>query len=857
MLTKIAVLTILSLFVAVHALSAQPGAVINEIMYAPQSPAGGQPEPEWIELRLPDSANFNIAGWQVSTLTKTVTLPTDLHTADQTSHYIVIASDSTALRARRPGAYLIFQCALPSLTNSGSAVVLRNATGQTVDSLYYLPSWGGSNGRSLERISYLGSSTDSANWGTSIADSGATPGALNSLSITKPGTYDLALDSLQFSFLHDTLTISVQVVNHGTLPIDSSELTIASDTGNGSSPVFTTLLGTLGVDSSTTEYINLPYTANRPAHYTLSITSALDTTHDDDTLRFDLPARAKTLSIVMNEIMVRVLSPEPQWIELLNTTSDTINLAGWSITVLGHSPVVVPSTNTFLPPDSMLILSSNDTALAQYRKIPVERIVLFGLPHLNYTGSTLALRDPLGNLIDTVSYAASWIKTGGLSIERIDPSKSGDDPSNWSACEDSSGSTILRPNSVRRREHDVALISVDGVDEADRSIIFTIGNLGTDTVHSLDIRLEIDTLDTTNAILPILLPPDSTTQILLPFPQNFFGLFHAFAYSIDSLDEQHSNDTIRFGVTPPIPRDSLVVNEIMFDPQPTGCEWLELYNRSSRWISLDSARLVTGEKRPGEYAHTVDDRSSMDDRSSTTPLLIPPDWFCVIAADSSLFYQTYPSVPHGIDVAGLSVSSLDLGRDSCFLTLHNLDSSTIDSVHYFKTWQQSLLRKTFVGISLERIDPAGESNNPRNWQACIDSSGATPLARNSIASSEGDTGSSPVQAGTVFNASFSPNPFSPDGDGFQDVSTLTIQTGDATSAWAMRVRIYDARGEMVRMLTDATTIIGATTLSFDGKRDNGQTLPPGLYAVLIELTSQSPLRTLKQAIGVVIAGRRR
>jgi hypothetical protein len=51
--------------------------------------------------------------------------------------------------------------------------------------------------------------------------------------------------------------------------------------------------------------------------------------------------------------------------------------------------------------------------------------------------------------------------------------------------------------------------------------------------------------------------------------------------------------------------------------------------------------------------------------------------------------------------------------------------------------------------------------------------------------------------------------------------------------------------------------MGATTLSFDGKRDNGQTLPPGLYTVLIELTSQSPLRALKRAIGVVIAGKRR
>ncbi|HET6401595.1 MAG TPA: lamin tail domain-containing protein [Candidatus Kapabacteria bacterium] len=840
MTTKIAVLSILSLFVAVHTLSAQTGVVINEIMYAPQSP-----EPEWIELFNTDSTNVDIAGWQISTTAASVTLPIDLKTADQFSHYIIITTDSMALRVTRPGNYLIVQCALPSLDSLGQKIVLKNASLQTVDSLYYRPSWGGSNGRSLERINALGPSTDSANWGTSIVASGATPGAQNSLTGMKTGTHDLALDSLQHNFLNDTLTISVRVVNQGTLLIDSSELTIESDTGNGPSPIFTTMLDTLDTDSSIIEYINLPYVSYRPTNYTLYITSAFDTTHGDDTLRFNVPGKSNALSIVMNEIMVRVASPEPQWIELLNTTPDTINIAGWSLTVLGHSPVVVPSMNAVLPPDSMVILSGNDTALAQYRKIPVEHIIQISLPHMDYGGSTLALRDPFGDLIDTVSYAGTWIKTDGISIERIDPSKPGDDPSNWAACGDSSGSTILRPNSVRRRGHDIALLSVDGVNEVDTSVIFSVGNLGRDTSRSVTIRLQIDTIDTVTSVIPVFLPPDTTVQVLIPIPQNFFGLFHGIAYLLDSLNAQTSNDTIHFRIVIPVPLDSLVLNEVMFDPQPTGCEWLELYNRSSRWISLDSARLVTGEKRPGEYSHAV------------TPLLIPPDSFGIIAADSSLFYQTYPSLTHGGDVAGLGISSLDLGRDSCFLTLHNPDSTTIDSVHYFKTWQQSLLRKTFVGISLERIDPAGESNDPRNWQACIDTSGATPLARNSIASSNSDTASPPLPAGTAFNASFSPNPFSPDGDGFQDATTLTIQTGDATSAWAMRVRIYDARGVMVRMLSDAATIIGATALSFDGKRDNGQTLPPGLYAVLIELTSQSPLRTLKQAIGVVIAGRRR
>jgi hypothetical protein len=114
-----------------------------------------------------------------------------------------------------------------------------------------------------------------------------------------------------------------------------------------------------------------------------------------------------------------------------------------------------------------------------------------------------------------------------------------------------------------------------------------------------------------------------------------------------------------------------------------------------------------------------------------------------------------------------------------------------------------------------------------------------------------------IQPSQTFQANFDPNPFSPDGDGFQDVSTLTVQTGDVSTLWALRVRIFDARGNAVRTLTDASTVVGAITLNFDGKRDNGLTLTPGIYAALIELTSQSPLQSLKKTIGVAIAGKRR
>jgi hypothetical protein len=539
--------------------------------------------------------------------------------------------------------------------------------------------------------------------------------------------------------------------------------------------------------------------------------------------------------VVINEIMFAPVSPEPEWIELLNTTPDSINIAGWVLSVRGHAPVAIPSTNAIIPPDSLIVLSSKDTELAAIRDVDIERIIRISLPDLNNTGSTIALNDSLGDLIDSAWYSGKWIKSDGISIERIDPAVIGYDSTNWSACKDPSGSTILRPNSVRKRAYDLALTNAY---TSDTSISVTLVNVGLDTVKHTSLIMQIGTFAPMLQDLMVDLPSNHSLVVSIPLPDNFYGLFPVTLFIQDSLDLNPANDSLRSTVTVPIPMDSVVINEIMFDPLVSSCQWLEVYNLSGKWISMDSTRLITGESKPSEYSHAI------------PPLTITPDSFGIITANDSI-YTTYPALTGRSGITQVGSSTLDLGKDSCFVVLHNRDSSTVDSVHYNKSWQQSLLKKSFVGISLERKDPRAESNDPQNWHASLDS--ATPLATNSVDTS--DSTNTPA-IGTVFKATFSPNPFSPDGDGFEDVSTLTIQTGTSGS-WAMQVRIYDARGRIVRTLANATAVLGASALTFDGKRDNGQTLPPGLYTVLVEITSQSPAQSLKQETGVIIAGKRR
>ena len=72
--------------------------------------------------------------------------------------------------------------------------------------------------------------------------------------------------------------------------------------------------------------------------------------------------------------------------------------------------------------------------------------------------------------------------------------------------------------------------------------------------------------------------------------------------------------------------------------------------------------------------------------------------------------------------------------------------------------------------------------------------------------------------------------------------------------YAVRVRLFDLSGRLVRTLANDVTVSGTNAIGFDGRSDAGQRLAPGLYAALIEVIRAQPVSLTQQTIGVVIAG---
>lgn len=163
------------------------GLEINEIQAAPL--AGRS---EWIELAVSGLSPVALAGVSFSDgqgladTSERHQLPDIVLAPDE---YLVLAMDSTIFTEQIPATATIHVIAenAPTLNNSGDSLVLYGPNGDVLERVDYRENWGsGSSGASLERISLSANANDQANWESSVDAQLATPGRMNSRSITAP-----------------------------------------------------------------------------------------------------------------------------------------------------------------------------------------------------------------------------------------------------------------------------------------------------------------------------------------------------------------------------------------------------------------------------------------------------------------------------------------------------------------------------------------------------------------------------------------------------------------------------------------------------------------------------------------------
>jgi hypothetical protein len=441
------------------------GVVINEILYAP---TGG--EPEWLEIFNISRWPVNIEGWQLAD--GSAGSPPVLTSEEQimeSGAFLVLTGDSIAFAGVHPDARsaILPVPRLPLLNNTGDELVLYDRQLRQMDSLRYLPSWGGGDGRSLERVEPSGLSTSGANWGSSRDSAGSTPGRRNSIMRLE---YDLLLDvELPVNLSPGTQgAIGVILRNVGRSPIDACELLLYHDLdgdASGEPDEFAARAAvTLSVAPSDSLVLPLQWEPLRSGRHSMILVASWekDMRLANNTVHFTAEVSYPGGSISINEFLYEPLSGYAEFVELLNGSENPIDLKGWSVRdgSTGGSEsrgFDLARQGEVVGPGELFLLSSDTSLFALFPSLAEGEVQIFvsggsGLG-LNNGGDSIILCDPTGRSVDSLRYDPSWhnpsiLDHRGRSLEKVAPGIASDDARSWSTSLDPAGATPGMPNSL-------------------------------------------------------------------------------------------------------------------------------------------------------------------------------------------------------------------------------------------------------------------------------------------------------------------------------------------------------------------------------------------------------------------------
>jgi hypothetical protein len=278
-------------------------------------------------------------------------------------------------------------------------------------------------------------------------------------------------------------------------------------------------------------------------------------------------------------------------------------------------------------------------------------------------------------------------------------------------------------------------------------------------------------------------------------------------------DRNASNDTLRHYLSAGVLRNAVIINEIMYQPSAHGSEYVELFNRGPE--AIDAENLLIADRRDSS-GH------ANEHILSRKHLLLYPGEFLVVAPDSTLLRDNPESGILPSHLATIGKSSMSLNNDGDDIVLRDISGALIDSIRYSPSFHNPEVTDV-AGRSLERINPDLPSNDQGNWSTCADPRGGTPGQQNSIFTRLKRASS---------RLSFFPNPFSPDGDGIEDVTVMSYNLSTPVSL--IRVRIFDAHGRLIRNLANGEPGGSHGEIVWNGFDDSGRKVRMGIYVGLVE-----------------------
>ncbi|MEF8864173.1 MAG: lamin tail domain-containing protein [Salinibacter sp.] len=828
-----AILLGLGTLLSPRSVPAQPApgdVVINEILYAP-SPSTN----EFVELYNRTGAPVALDDLAFADANRSYEPVTTADTTLGGGAYVVLVRDPEAFTAAFPAAPFLAPGGWPTLNNGGDTVYLRHApSGTPLDSVPYDPSWGGSNGQSLERIDPGGPSGTEKNFASSEAPSGATPGAQNS--VYAPDETPPSLARATPTQRGDSLTV---VFSEPVAPTTVAPSAFQFDSVGTPSIVATQ------VDDDVPTQVHCALSDSlSTGEYVLVATGVADprgNVQDEDTVSFSyvIPDTPVPGDVVVSELLYAPSPASNEFIELYNRSDKTLDLGAFRYAdeARDFAPAAPPLT-PFRPGQYVVLVRDEDAFTDAHPG--VEFIAPEGWDALNNGGDTVILRHaPSDTEIDAVPFAPSWGGRDGRSLERIDPRGPSDDASNFASSTAPNGATPGAQNS--RYAPDTVPphpTFAEQVDSLTATVTFN------EPIRAVSIRPEAFQLDG-STVVDTHVRADSVVRLSLAEAPM------AEAIVVTDVRDRVGNRLNRASL--PFARrprpGTLVINELMFDPladdfdnRPNQVEYVELRSLADHPLTLNGLMLTD---RPTENGTADTLRVGQRQR-------LAPGGFAIVAAapegaaspQSSQLAAAFPNAPLRSDSVRYLPrrgSTLGLRNDGDRVRVHRRDNAVVADVSYTPDWHTAGLADP-TGTALERISPTAEARGTDNWTSSTAPAGGTPGAPNDVSLAP------PDDAPDAPGVDIRPSPFSVERDG-----ATRIQYTLSGRPSLVRVRIFDARGRRVRTLEQARLSGRSDELVWNGRDDAGDRVRVGPYVVLLEAVQAEGGTTTELKETVVVA----
>ncbi|MDO4462685.1 MAG: lamin tail domain-containing protein [Bacteroidia bacterium] len=414
--------------------------VINEIMYHPTDDFG-IPEIEWVELHNNTDEYISLSGW-----TWLYSSAIDPQASIEPNGYIILCAkkyvEDVSTFSNTP---VYATSSWPELNNTAKCLFISDNEDNVIDYIYYntssfKDSFKSQGGWSLERIDPLNFDGSMSNWHFSTNDIlGATPGYKNSIQNTN---VDTSSPKCLYATMSDSMENTIRL--HFSEPMDTINMPNTISINNSLVSLSLVQANRYAIDWMD---IKVEKDIKRETYYELGISDLSDlagNTIIPTTIKVGYPDSVSNNDIIINEIMSKASPASRDYLELYNRSKKNIDLYSLCVATLNDDNSIksiypiLPYHLSLFPNEYVVITKDSLGVIEGYNPTnPYAVRYSAKFPALAAEGS-VAITSRNGSIVDLCSYNNKMHSPlsknlPNVSIERIHPSVSSLDISNWTS----------------------------------------------------------------------------------------------------------------------------------------------------------------------------------------------------------------------------------------------------------------------------------------------------------------------------------------------------------------------------------------------------------------------------------------